>query len=35
MQKSKEFFEKILELKNSNPQIKLETQKRLQRDFSA
>ena len=33
-QKSKEFFEKILELKNSNPQIKLETQKRLQRDFS-
>ena len=34
MQKSKEFFEKILELKNSNPQIKSEAQKRLQRDFS-
>jgi hypothetical protein len=33
-QKSKEFFEKILELENSNPQIKLEAQKRLQRDFS-
>ena len=32
--KSKEFFEKILETKNSNPQIKLEAQKRLQRDFS-
>ena len=34
-QKSKEFFEKILELKNSNARIKLEAQKRLQRDFSA
>ena len=34
MQKSKEFFQKILELENSNPQIKLEAQKRLQRDFS-
>ena len=33
-QKSKEFFEKIIELENSNPQIKLEAQKRLQRDFS-
>jgi len=33
-QKSKEFFEKILILKNSNPQIKLEAQKRIQRDFS-
>ena len=33
--KSKEFFEKILELENPNPQIKLEAQKRLQRDFSA
>ena len=32
-QKSKEFFEKILELENSNPQIKIEAQKRLQRDF--
>tara|TARA_B100001121_G_scaffold310436_1_gene341460 strand:+ start:1872 stop:2516 length:645 start_codon:yes stop_codon:yes gene_type:complete len=32
-QKSKEFFEKILEMENSNPQIKLEAQKRLQRDF--
>mgnify|MGYP001485963528 CR=1 FL=1 len=35
MQKSKEFFEKILTLENSNPQIRLEAQKRLQRDFSA
>ena len=34
MKKSKEFFEKILELENSNPQIKLAAQKRLQRDFS-
>ncbi len=34
MQKSKEFFEKILDLENSNPKIKLEAQKRLQRDFS-
>tara|TARA_X000000368_G_scaffold374260_1_gene325799 strand:+ start:292 stop:936 length:645 start_codon:yes stop_codon:yes gene_type:complete len=34
MQKSKEFFEKILEMENSNPKIKLEAQKRLQRDFS-
>ena len=33
-QKSKEFFEKILEMENSNPQIKIEAQKRLQRDFS-
>ena len=33
-QKSKEFFEKILEMKNANPQIKVEAQKRLQRDFS-
>jgi len=33
-QKSKEFFEKIIELENSNPQIKLEAQNRLQRDFS-
>tara|TARA_Y100001958_G_scaffold13358_1_gene8130 strand:- start:2450 stop:3094 length:645 start_codon:yes stop_codon:yes gene_type:complete len=32
--KSKEFFEKILELKTSNPQIRIEAQKRLQRDFS-
>ena len=31
--KSKEFFEKILNLEKSNPQIKIETQKRLQRDF--
>ena len=35
MQKSKEFFNKIIELKNSNSKIKLEAQKRLQRDFSA
>ena len=34
MKKSKEFFEKIVKLKDSNPQIKLEAQKRLQRDFS-
>ena len=33
-QKSKEFFEKILEIENPNPQIKIEAQKRLQRDFS-
>ena len=33
-QKSKEFFEKILILENSNPLIKLEAQKRIQRDFS-
>ena len=33
-QKSKEFFEKILILENSNPQIKLEVQKKIQRDFS-
>ena len=33
-QKSKEFFEKILEMENSNPQIRIEAQKRLQRDFS-
>ena len=33
-QKSKEFFEKILILENSNPQIKLKAQKRIQRDFS-
>ena len=32
--KSKEFFEKILILENSNPNIKLEAQKRIQRDFS-
>ena len=32
--KSKEFFEKILILDNSNPDIKLETQKRLSRDIS-
>ncbi len=33
-QKSKEFFEKILEMEKPNPQIKIEAQKRLQRDFS-
>ncbi len=33
MKKSKEFFEKILELENSNQQIRIESQKRLQRDF--
>ena len=34
MKKSKEFFEKILELKKPNQNIRLEAQKRLQRDFS-
>ena len=34
-QKAKEFFEKIVEMKNSNPQIKIEAQKRLQRDLGA
>ena len=33
-QKSKEFFEKIIILENSNSKIKLEAQKRIQRDFS-
>ena len=33
-QKSKEFFEKILQMDNANPQIRVEAQKRLQRDFS-
>ncbi len=33
-QKSKEFFDKILEMENPNPKIKFEAQKRLQRDFS-
>ena len=33
-QKSKEFFERILVIKNSNPKIKLEAQKKIQRDFS-
>ena len=33
-QKAKEFFEKIITLENSNPQIKVEAQKRIQRDFS-
>ena len=33
-QKAKEFFEKIMTLENSNPKIKLEAQKRIQRDFS-
>ena len=32
--KSKEFFEKILILENSNPKIKLEAQKKIQRDFN-
>ncbi len=32
-QKAREFFEKIIEIENSNPQIKLEAQKRLTRDF--
>jgi len=33
-QKSKEFFNQILALENSNSAIKIETQKRLNRDFS-
>ncbi len=34
MQKSKEFFNQILNLENSNQQIKLEAQRRLNRDLS-
>jgi len=34
MQKSKEFFNKILTLENSNSNIKIEAEKRLNRDFS-
>ena len=34
MQKAKEFFNEIINLQNSNIQIKLESQKRLNRDFS-
>ena len=33
-QKSKEFFEKIITLENTNPDIKKDVQKRLNRDFS-
>ena len=33
-QKSKDFFNQILILENSNSNIKIETQKRLNRDFS-
>ena len=33
-QKSKDFFNQILILENSNPNIRIETQKRLNRDFS-
>ena len=33
-QKSKDFFNQILTLENSNPNIKIESQKRLNRDFS-
>ena len=33
-QKSKEFFEKIITLENTNPDINKEVQKRLNRDFS-
>ena len=32
--KSKEFFEKILTLGNANPKVKLEAQRRIQRDLS-
>jgi len=31
--KSKEFFDKIVGMQNNNPHIKLESQKRLNRDF--
>ena len=34
MQKSKEFFKKIISLENANLEIKLESQKRLNRDLS-
>ena len=33
-QKSKEFFNQIISLENANNEIKLESQKRLNRDFS-
>jgi hypothetical protein len=33
-QKSKEFFNQILNLDNANQEIKIETQKRLNRDLS-
>ena len=33
-QKSEEFFDQIIILENSNPSIKTEAQKRLNRDFS-
>jgi predicted negative regulator of RcsB-dependent stress response len=33
-QKAKEFFQKIIILENNNPKIKLEAQKRIQRDLS-
>ena len=34
MQKSKEFFEQIINLNNANQNLKLEAQKRLNRDLS-
>ena len=34
LKKSKEFFEKITQLKNVNPKIKIDVEKRLNRDFS-
>ena len=34
MQKSKEFFNQIVNLENANQEIKLESQKRLNRDLS-
>ena len=34
-QKSKEFFNQIISLENANPDIKLQTEKRLNRDLSA
>ena len=33
-QKAKEFFEKILKINNVNPEIKVKSQKRINRDFS-
>ena len=34
MEKSKEFFNQIMNLENANQEIKLESQKRLSRDLS-
>ena len=34
LNKSKEFFQKIVELKDVNPKIKIDVERRLNRDFS-